>query len=114
MKQSVPEILMEKHLRELKIPFEREYRFHPVRRWRFDFALCTAVNGVPTSYAIEIEGGSWIAGRHNRGKGFEADLRKYNEAAKMGWTVLRFTSNMIERGESKAFLAAFFKIHRKE
>ena len=101
-KDSVAEILLMKHLDELRLNYRRELRFHSHRKWRFDFT----VGG--TFFAIEIEGGAWVSGRHTRGKGFEADIRKYNEAAKLGWTVIRFTPNMIERGESKAFLAELF------
>lgn len=102
-KDSVAEILLMKHFDELGIAYMREWRFHPVRLWRFDFTF-----GGGRRIAVEIEGGIWTRGRHNRPKGFEADIRKYNEAAKLGWTVIRFTPNMIERGESKAFLAELF------
>jgi len=37
-------------------------------------------------------------GRHNRAKGYEADCEKYNTAALRGWTVLRFTGDMIKKG----------------
>lgn len=109
MSKSVATILLEKHLKDLGIRFKREWRFHPQRRWRFDFALCTQIDEVPTSWAIEIDGGTWIQGRHTRGKGFENDCRKGNEAIKLGWTVIHFTPNMIERGESKVFLAGLLK-----
>lgn len=70
----------------------REFRFHPARRWRFDYAW-------PSIFvAAEREGGVWVAGRHTRGKGFEADCEKYNEANLLGWTVFRFTPKMIESG----------------
>jgi hypothetical protein len=65
------------------------YEFHPMRNWRFDFAH------VDSKIAIEIEGGSWVNGAHNRGKHFESDCEKYNEAAYRGWTVLRLTGNQI-------------------
>jgi len=68
---------------------EREYRFHPVRRWRFDFAYPDKM------MAIECEGGTWSGGRHSRGQGFEDDCIKYNTAAIMGWVVLRFTGKLI-------------------
>jgi very-short-patch-repair endonuclease len=69
----------------------REYLFARPRRWRFDFAHpCTMV-------AIEIEGGTWVNGRHTRGSGFEADCEKYNAAAILGWRVLRFTTTMLAR-----------------
>lgn len=107
-KDSVAEILLMKHLQELGIGYEREYRFHRERKWRFDFALCTVIRDVPTGYAIEIDGGIWTNGRHTRGKGFEEDLRKMNTAIQLGWNVIRFTPSMIETGESKTFLAELF------
>jgi very-short-patch-repair endonuclease len=74
----------------------REYRFHPVRRWRSDF-------GFPDHrLLIEVEGGAYSQGRHTRGKGFEGDCEKYNTAQILGWTVLRYTPGMIERGEALA------------
>lgn len=66
--------------------FTREYRFAPPRRWRFDFAW------ILDNLAVEIEGGTWIQGRHNRGSSIAKDLEKYNAAALAGWRVLRYTS----------------------
>ena len=63
--------------------FVPEYRFHPTRKWRLDFAWPQYLIGV------EIEGGIWHRGRHNRPAGFIEDCRKYNEAALMGWTIIR-------------------------
>ena len=74
---------------------ERELRFHPERKWRFDFAWPAAM------LAVEIDGGIWNQGRHTRGRGYEADCEKLNEAAVMGWTVLRVTGSQIR---SKAAL----------
>jgi len=71
---------------------EREHRFHHPRRWRFDRAWPDRL------IAAEIEGGIWSHGRHTRGSGFEGDCEKYNAAALEGWTVLRFTSGMIDSG----------------
>lgn len=72
--------------------WEAEYRFHPTRKWRFDFAWPEMM------IAVEIEGGTWAGGRHSRGKGFEKDCEKYNEAAILGWTVLRFTTRQVTSG----------------
>ena len=79
-------------------PLEREYRFHPTRKWRADFAH------VESRTLIEVEGGIYIAGggRHNRAAGFLADLEKYLEAALAGWRVVRLaepliTAPMVER-----------------
>ena len=69
-----------------------EYRFHPVRRWRFDWAI-------PDSrIAIEQEGGIWTGGRHTRGTGFTKDCEKYGEAFALGWVVLRATPQMVNNG----------------
>jgi hypothetical protein len=38
---------------------------------------------------IEIEGGIWLQGRHNRATGFIADMEKYNEATLSGWRIFR-------------------------
>jgi len=73
---------------------EREYKFHPTRRWRFDFAW-------PERHmAVEVEGGKWTRGRHTRPGGFEADCEKYNAAALLGWCVLRVTADMINDGRA--------------
>lgn len=69
-----------------------EYRFHPVRRWRIDRAY------PDEKIAIEIEGGTWVKGRHTRGKGYENDCRKYNTLTAMGWKIYRYTPEMIEDG----------------
>lgn len=110
-KDTVAEILLMKHLDEvgltLGLSYWREFLFHPERPWRFDFIIRDRRFGL--GIAIEIEGGIWTNGAHVRGKHFESDLRKYNEAAKLGWVVIRFTPNMIIRGESKVFLAELLR-----
>lgn len=80
------------YLDSIKIKYDLEYRFHNTRKWRFDFAI------VDRKIAIEIEGGSWIMGRHNNPTSFEKELEKYNNAACLGWRVLRFTPGMIKNG----------------
>ena len=68
---------------------EREYRFDSKRRWRADFAHLEA------RCLIEVEGGIWVNGRHNRAAGFNADLEKYLEAALAGWRVFRLGPDQI-------------------
>ena len=68
----------------------REYRFHPVRKWRFDFAI------PEHRVAIEVEGCVFQNGRHVRGVGYRGDCEKYNEAVKLGWRVLRYTTDMLQ------------------
>ena len=81
------------YLRALKLDgWEREFRFAPPRRYRFDFALPAQ------KLAVEIEGGHWIRGRHQRAAGFENDCAKYNLAVLLGWRVLRGTGDMVSDG----------------
>jgi hypothetical protein len=69
-----------------------EHRFHPTRKWRFDFCWPTLM------IALEAEGGTWTGGAHTRGKHFESDCEKYNAAQVLGWQVYRFTTGMIHDG----------------
>ena len=78
--------------------FEREYRFAPPRRWRFDFAW------TDIRLALEIEGGTWVTGRHNRPVGYAKDLEKYNTATLMGWRVLRVTPALVTDGTALALV----------
>ncbi|MFA5135558.1 MAG: hypothetical protein WC505_07280 [Patescibacteria group bacterium] len=66
------------------------------RRWAFDFAW------PDVKLAVEIEGGVWIGGRHTSGAGFTKDMEKYNAAALMGWTLLRYTPTAIKYDEISA------------
>jgi hypothetical protein len=60
-----------------------EYRFHPKRRWRIDYFFTVGL-------AVEIEGGVFTYGRHNRASGFIKDLEKYNAIAQEGIALLRY------------------------
>jgi very-short-patch-repair endonuclease len=69
----------------------KEHQFHPLRKWKFDYAH------LDTKVAIEIEGGVWTNGRHVRGSGFIGDAEKYNTAAMHGWAVIRLATGMVTR-----------------
>lgn len=92
----------------LPVP-ESEFRFHPVRRWRIDYAF------LDVKLAIEIEGGAFmrkvkcnicqnivqqrcrdgqwrdvtIGGRHTS-SGYQKDIEKYNSLTQEGWVLLRY------------------------
>lgn len=86
------ELVMLVDLRSLGLEPVREYKFHPIRNWRFDFAFPDA------RIAIEIEGGThanWYRSRHVSASGYAEDCDKYNEASLAGWTLLRFTSHQV-------------------
>ncbi|MBD5240507.1 MAG: hypothetical protein HDS59_00240 [Barnesiella sp.] len=68
---------------DLKEECVKEFKFHPIRKWRFDYAIPAH------KIAIEVEGGVWTGGRHTSPKGFLGDMEKYNTATLMGWRVFR-------------------------
>lgn len=98
------EAILELHLRACGLDkgMVRERRFHPERKWRFDFAWPAA------QVAVEVEGATQMGqGRHSRGKGFEADTEKYNEAARLNWRVFRFTTRQVKTGAAVRYLESF-------
>lgn len=71
-----------------KIPIETQHRFHPTRRWRFDFAF-------PAIYlAIEVQG---YGHGHASYMGMATDYEKHNEAIRHGWVVMYFMAHDLER-----------------
>jgi very-short-patch-repair endonuclease len=76
---------------DLKVECVKEFKFHPVRKWRFDYAI------PEHKIALEVEGGVWSGGRHTRPQGFLGDIEKYNTATLMGWRVFRTTPDDLLR-----------------
>lgn len=94
--------LLRLHLREHGLPEPvREFRFHPIRRWRLDYFWSAAPGG---PVALEIEGGVHIGGRHVRGVGSERDMEKYAEALCAGIRVLRVTPAQLKSGQAALWL----------
>lgn len=79
------------HLRVEGIGYTQEYKFHPVRKWRYDFALSKGI-------LIDVDGAIWTQGHHTRGQGIEDDFEKMNEAALLGWRVLKFSTGQCKSG----------------
>ena len=106
-----PSQLLAMQLREKKIPFTAEYRFHPTRRWRADFIIHRTASPAPPALMVEVEGGGFLkgGGRHNRGKGFEEDMEKYAEATMMGFIVLRVTPRQILNNKAIGWILACIK-----
>lgn len=66
-----------------------EYKFHPTRKWRFDYAW------PEHKLALEVDGGIWTQGRHTRGSGRLNDMEKFNHAAMLGWRILYVTPQQL-------------------
>ena len=72
-----------------------EYRFHPTRKWRWDYCWENK------SVAVELQGGVYSGGRHVRGKGYTDDLEKHNAGVLLGWSVLYFTAEQVTSNGQK-------------
>lgn len=99
MTRSHLEMLFEQHIRDAGLPApETEYKFHPTRNWRADFAY------PGLRLLVEVEGGEWARGRHTRGSGFIRDAEKYAEAQIAGWRVLRIPGTWVHDGSGVHYL----------
>lgn len=79
---------------KLEFGMVREYKFHPIRKWRLDFAWPDKKIG------IEVHGGVWSGkfGGHTSGAGRIRDMEKMNEAVILGWSVIEVTSVHLKNG----------------
>lgn len=79
---------------------EHEYRFHPERKWRFDYAA-------PAVWiAIELNGGVWSGGRHVRGAGYLRDREKINAAQLLGWRVIELGTGQVTAANIEPIIEA--------
>ena len=106
---AVPVSRFERLLRSVGLPAPvREHRFHPVRRWRFDYAW------PEQRVALEVEGGVRTGGRHTRGAGFVADIEKYNAAVVAGWRVVRVVPGKLCASATVGMLESLLKSEIKQ
>jgi hypothetical protein len=87
----------------------KEHRFHRERRWRFDLFW------EELKLACEIDGGIWMQTKNGFSKGhahpkrFLQDIEKLNEAAILGWRVIRVTPKMIDDGRALDYARRLLK-----
>lgn len=105
-----PEDTFALFLLDEKIKAERHYLFsnfikkgEPKYKCHFDFVLLP----YRLKLAVEIEGGTWKYGRHNRPQGYADDCVKYNLAILHGWRVLRYTTDHVNSGYAIINLKGF-------
>ncbi len=91
MKQSSLEEPFTQWLIFRNIKFTRQFKPFEDRRFKCDFFL------PDYNTVIEIEGGQWIHGRHQRGNGFKNDIEKYNLLVLHGYKVIRLTTDHFMR-----------------
>jgi very-short-patch-repair endonuclease len=81
------------HLAGLEQPSE-QHTFAKPRRWRFDFAW------PERQIAVEIQGGGYVYGRHNRPQGQRQDCEKFRWATWLGWELYTFTGDEVTDGSA--------------
>ena len=83
--------------------YVRQYRFAQSlgRQWSSDFAWPTL------KLLCEVDGGVWRqgGGAHSHPTNIVRDMEKQNDAALLGFLVLRFTTDQIKNGQALTFLA---------
>lgn len=72
---------------------EQQIQFIPGRRYKADFLFNDAM------LVVEVDGGAYIRGRHNRAAGRSADCERDILAILNGYTVIRLTTNMVKNGD---------------
>lgn len=70
----------------LEIKYEKKFQFKSTKHWRFDFHL------IEHRILVEISGGPWSGGRGGKLKNKSWSLDRYDNAAEMGFTVVRLES----------------------
>ena len=76
----------EQSLIVLEIKYEKKFQFKSTKHWRFDFHL------IEHRVLVEISGGPWSGGRKGKLKNKAWSLDRYDDAAEMGFTVVRIES----------------------
>lgn len=94
--ESKLEATMRLQLEEAKLTdgMEQEYIFHPEVNWRFDFCWPERL------VALEVQGGVFTGGRHARPSGMIEDMRKFSEAAILGWRLILVSALEIRNGDA--------------
>lgn len=102
------------NLTVMQLHAEQQYRFHPERKWRFDFAFPDEL------VAVELDGGIFaaengqVAGKHARGAGRLKDYEKRNAAAELGWLVLCYGPPQVRSGEAAIQIERLVRARRKQ
>ena len=87
--------LLDQFLKQKGLEFKTEVLMNSIfeteRKFRFDY-YCES-----HKIAIEVNGGEWIGGRHNSGKGYQTDLEKSNLANLNGIIYLQYTYSQLKK-----------------
>lgn len=98
------------HLKFAKLPMpthgqgceNKEYIFHPTRKWRFDFCW------LDQKVAVEYQGLNWKRDADNSGHqsivGLMDDCEKFTEASLLGWTLILITAESVNNGQAVGWI----------
>jgi hypothetical protein len=91
------------HLKSIGLNgFTRQYKFHPDREWKLDFYR--------EGWGIEVQGGGWVRGGHNRNAlSLARDYQKFNACAELGIRLLLYTGEQIKDGSAISQIERIFK-----
>ncbi len=78
----------------------REVALLEGRRFRADFVWREA------RLVVEVQGGTYVRGRHSRPRGQRADCEKLNLLQLDGWRVLQVTRDQIANGQALGWICA--------
>lgn len=121
--ESKLERLLLHQIREAGLPEpKRQAQIIPGRRFRADFfwpdyMVAVEVDGETFGRKCHQCGDIKAGGGHTRGKGYESDRVKDNEATLLGIWVLRFTKHQVEDGSALGWIERALKpsrAHRQE
>jgi len=88
--RTVLEDTLARQLDAVRIAYRREVRLCPPRRHRWDFVI--------GDICVDVQGGQWVQGRHNRPSGYAADCEKTYLAVSAGYRVLAVTGEQVQSG----------------
>lgn len=114
---SLAEETLAVQLEQAGIPFERQAQFDPSRKWKADFLLAPAVWLYGKTYMagllVEVDGGTWVLGRHNHPTSIGAEYEKGAAAAILGFRVIHCTSEQAEDGTCLGWIRAALGLEEK-
>lgn len=79
---------------------EHEHRFHPTRKWRFDWALPERMIAFEYDGLFGGKKGKDGTASHGSVGGILRDVEKINEAQVLGWKVFRVNAKTIQNGQA--------------
>ena len=88
-------------LRLAKIPFLREVKPIPGRKFRWDFQI--------KDLLVEVQGGIWGKGGHSTGKGITRDMEKLNLGTLAGYHQMHFGAEHIKSGQALKWVQEWMK-----